>query len=204
MHKWLHWAKQMQAIAQAGLAFSKDVYDLERFEQLRQLSVEIMSEYTDTEMEKVTALFANETGYQTPKLDVRGVVFKERKILLVREKSDGLWALPGGFPDIGFSPSEAVVKEVKEESGLDVEVVRLLALWDKEKHAQVPSPYHYYLIWIQCQIIGGELTGGVETSEADLFGLDELPPLSLTRCTEEQIRRIFTYLDNPTAFAEVD
>ena len=112
MAKWLKWAMELQAIAQAGLEYSKDVFDLERFEMIRELSVEIMEEYTDVEPEKLRELFANETGYATPKVDVRGIVFSEGKILLVKEKADGKWALPGGWGDIGYSPSEVAVKEV--------------------------------------------------------------------------------------------
>ena len=115
--KWLEWAKQIQAVAQTGLAYSRDVYDLERFEQLRALSVEIMREYTNVETELLTALFAGEDGYATPKVDVRGVIFQENQILLVREKAEGEWSLPGGWADIGLSPSEIAVKEVREESG---------------------------------------------------------------------------------------
>src|SRR5690606_7818977 len=115
-YKWLEWAKRIQALSQAGLAFSKDVYDIERYEELRKISVEIMADHTDTEMEKVYDLFANETGYQTPKLDVRGAVFQNNQILLVQENHDGTWSLPGGFCDIGLSPSENIIKEIKEEA----------------------------------------------------------------------------------------
>lgn len=112
---WLEWAKQIQAISQAGLAYSKDMYDLERFEMLRELSVDILSRYTEVETEKVRSLFANDTGYATPKVDVRGAVFQDDRILLVRERIDGAWALPGGWADIGLSPKEVVVK--KSEGG---------------------------------------------------------------------------------------
>ena len=134
MAKWLKWAMELQAIAQAGLEYSKDVFDLERFEMIRELSVEIMEEYTDVEPEKLRELFANETGYATPKVDVRGIVFSEGKILLEKEKADGKWALPGGWGDIGYSPSEVAVKEVWEESGYVVEAKRLIAVIDKKFH----------------------------------------------------------------------
>lgn len=142
--KWLEWAKQIQAISQIGLAYSKDVYDLERYEMLRDLSLEIMSEYTDLHQEKIRDLFANETGYATPKVDIRAVVFREGKLVLVREKLDGFWALPGGWADIGLSPSEVAVKEVKEEAGLEVKADRLLAVFDKKFHEHPESPYHVY------------------------------------------------------------
>ena len=127
-NQWLDWAKRIQALSQTGLAFSKNVHDIERYEDLRNISVEIMSAYTDLEMHKIKDLFTNEIGYQTPKVDVRGVVFKDGQILMVNENGDNKWALPGGFCDVGLSPSENVVKEIKEESGFDVIPVKLVAL----------------------------------------------------------------------------
>ncbi|MGI8386908.1 NUDIX hydrolase [Robertmurraya sp. P23] len=192
--KWLEWAKQLQSIAQAGLTYSKDVYDIERFEMIRDLSVEILSCYTDVSMTKIKDLFANETGYATPKVDIRAVVFRENKILMVKEKNDGAWSLPGGWGDIGFTPSEVVVKEVQEESGFDVRPLRLIAVLDKKCHPHPPAPYHVYKMFIQCEIIGGKAKEGMETSEVAFFAEDELPPLSIERNTESQIRMAFEYL----------
>lgn len=132
--KWLGRAQRIQAIAQAGLAFSKDVYDRERYEELMKLSVEMMADYSQTEIEVITDLWKGEKGYPTPKADVRGAVFRENQILLVREKHDELWSLPGGFCEIGLSPAENVIKEIKEESGYDTEPSRLLAVLDSHKH----------------------------------------------------------------------
>jgi ADP-ribose pyrophosphatase YjhB (NUDIX family) len=196
-HKWLEWAQRIQALSQAGLAFSKDVFDLERFEELRTISVEIMKEHTDLEMEKLKDLFTNETGYQTPKLDIRGVVFKDNKILMIREKIDDHWALPGGFCDIGLSPSENIVKEIKEESGFDVVATKLVAVFDNRKHAHPPLPYHFYKLFFRCEIIGGEATNGVETKGVEFFEENNLPPLSLGRNTEDQIKTLFGFLRNP-------
>lgn len=196
-HQWLEWAKRIQSISQAGLTFSKDIYDVERYEELRKISVEIMSKYTDIEMDKIKDLFANETGYQTPKVDVRGVVFKNQQILMVKENIDDKWALPGGFCDIGLSPSENVVKEIKEESGFDVIPVRLIALLDKDKHPHPPEPYHYYKIFILCEIIGGEATIGIETNNIQFFAEHNLPQLSTNRNTESQIKTLFEFLRNP-------
>jgi ADP-ribose pyrophosphatase YjhB (NUDIX family) len=196
-HKWLEWAQRIQALSQAGLAFSKDVFDLERFEELRTISVEIMKEHTDLEMEKIKELFTNETGYQTPKVDIRGVVFRDNKILMIREKIDDNWALPGGFCDIGLSPSENIVKELKEESGFDVVATKLLAVFDNLKHAHPPLPYHYYKLFLRCEIIGGEATNGVETKGVEFFEENNLPALSLGRITEDQIKTLFGFLRNP-------
>lgn len=187
----------MQALSQAGLTFSKDIYDIERYEELRKMSVEIMSEYTGLEMHEIKDLFANESGYQTPKVDVRGVVFRNQQILMVKENLDDKWALPGGFCDIGLSPSENVVKEIKEESGYDVRPIRLLALWDKNKHPHPPEPYHYYKIFILCEIIGGEATVGIETNTIQFFSEHNLPQLSTNRNIESQIKTLFEFSRNP-------
>lgn len=197
--KWLEWAKQMQAIAQTGLTYAVDVYDRERYEALRALSVEILSEYSGVETERVRELFAGETGYATPKTDVRGVVFRDGKILMVQEKSDGGWTIPGGWADIGLTPSEVVVKEVREESGFDVRPVRLLAVLDKKRHPHPPSPFHIYKIFIHCEITGGEALEGVETSGVRFVGEDELDGLELSveRNTESQLRSVFALARDP-------
>ncbi|MGZ9586731.1 NUDIX hydrolase [Paenibacillus marinisediminis] len=197
--KWLTWAKQIQAIAQTGLTYTKDVYDAERYEELRQMSVEILSAYTlgSISSEKIELAFASDTGYATPKVDVRAVVFQENKILLVREKLDGAWSLPGGWADIGYTPSEVAVKEAQEESGYVVEPVRLLAVLDKKRHNHPPDLYHIYKMFILCRIVGGEAHSGVETSAVEFFGEDALPELSYERNTEAQIKMMFEYLRDP-------
>ena len=195
--KWLEWAKQLQSIAQAGLTYSKDVYDLERFELLRDISVEILTQHTNMDNKIIKELFANETGYATPKVDIRAVVFKVNKILMVRENSDGDWSLPGGWGDIGLTPSEVAVKEVKEESGFDVKAIKLLGVLDKKCHPHPPSPYHVYKMFIQCEIIGGQPKVGIETSAVEFFAENELPSLSIARNTESQIQLAFKHLYNP-------
>ncbi|MCM3773863.1 NUDIX hydrolase [Priestia aryabhattai] len=196
-HKWLDWAKQLQSIAQAGLAYSKDIYDVERFELIRDISVEMLSQQTGMEMTVIKDLFASETGYATPKVDIRAVIFKDNKILMVKENSDGSWSLPGGWADIGLTPSEVAVKEVKEESGFDVKAVKLLAVTDMKCHPHPPSPFHIYKMFIQCEIIGGQPMKGVETSAVEFFAENKLPPLSIARNTQTQIEMIFKHLYNP-------
>lgn len=195
--KWLEWAKELQAIAQAGLTYSKDVYDLERFERIRELSTEIVSSHTEVTQTTLKDLFVNETGYATPKADVRAVIFKEDKLLLVRERSDQRWALPGGWGDIGLTPSEVVVKEIKEEAGFDVKATKLLAILDKKCHPHPPSPYHVYKIFIQCEIVGGDAEGGIETDAVRFFAENNLPSLSVERNTTSQIQLAFEYLHHP-------
>lgn len=194
---WLDIAKKLQALAQSGLAYSNNQYDTERYEELRNISADIMAKYTDIEIKTIKDLFCNETGYQTPKVDVRGVVFRDHKILMVREKLDDAWALPGGWADIGLTPGEVAAKETKEEAGLEVKPVRLLAIYDKKCHPHPPSPFHVYKIFIMCEIIGGTAASGLETSEVGFFGLNELPELSVERNTESQIGIMFEYLKNP-------
>lgn len=195
--KWLEWAKELQSIAQAGLTYSKDIYDLERFEQVRKISIEIMSQYTKVDQSVLKNLFANETGYQTPKVDIRAVIFEDNKILLVKENSDDSWSLPGGWADIGLTPSEVAIKEVKEESGFDVKPVKLLGVLDKKCHPHPPSPYHVYKIFIQCEIIGGGPQTGIETTAVGFFAENELPKLSEDRNTRTQIEMLFRQVNNP-------
>ncbi|TCN01993.1 ADP-ribose pyrophosphatase YjhB (NUDIX family) [Paenibacillus sp. BK033] len=202
--KWLEWAKQMQAIAQTGLTYAKDVYDIERYEALRRMSIEILAEYTSVSHEQIVLAFASDKGYATPKTDIRAVVFRDNKLLLVKEKIDGGWSLPGGWSDMGYSPKEIAVKETQEEAGFDTAAVRLLAVLDKKFHNHPPSPYHVYKMFILCEIIGGEATAGVETSDVGFFGIDELPELSIERNTLEQVQLMFEYLHNPNKEVIID
>lgn len=203
-NKWLHWAQQIQAISQSGLEYVKDVYDKERYEQLRELSVEIMSTYTDVETDKVRELFASETGYATPKVDVRGVVFCEGKLLFVRERDNEQWSLPGGWCDIGYSPTEVAIKEIREESGYESRAIRLLGVCDKRMHNHPPSAFYVYKMFIRCEMIGGMGQAGLETSQVDFFGADELPELSVDRNTVEQIMKCMEYWHDPTKEAFCD
>jgi ADP-ribose pyrophosphatase YjhB (NUDIX family) len=196
-YDWLEMAKRLQAVAQAGLEYCENKYDIDRYQQIRALSLEIMNDFTDLPMDKLVRVFASEKGYQTPKVDIRGVVFRENKILLVRETIDGCWSVPGGWADVGLTPFENARKEVYEESGLEVYPLRLLAVLDKKHHAHPPDLYHIYKIFILCDERGGELKSGMETSETGFFGLNELPTLSAPRITEDQIRLLFEYKNNP-------
>lgn len=195
--QWLEWAQRIQALSQSGLTYATDVYDLERYEELRSISVEIVTEHTGLEMQQVKDLFAVEKGYQTPKMDVRGAVFQHGKILMVKEKSDGRWALPGGYCDVGLSPAENITKEIEEESGYLVVPTKMLALLDMTKHPHPPQPFHYYKIFIRCEIVGGEAKNGVETQGVEFFAEDGLPELSLNRNIESQLKLLFDFEKNP-------
>jgi len=194
---WLDIAKRLQSIAQAGLEYGHDKYDLERYQMIRDISVEIMQHYTEVPVEKIIGLFASEKGYQTPKVDIRGVVFREGKILMVKEGIDGKWSLPGGWADVGHSPFEVAKKEVFEETNLNVKPLRLLALFDKVKHDHPPDMYHIYKLFILCKDLGGNIQPGMETLDVKWAGRDEKQILSEPRISQKQIDIMFEFLDNP-------
>jgi ADP-ribose pyrophosphatase YjhB (NUDIX family) len=196
-NNWLELAKQIQSIAQSGLTYAKDQFDIERYKQLEELSLEAMKQITLEDKEIIRGLFANETGYKTPKVGVRAIVFRDDKVLMVKEKIDGGWCIPGGWCDTGFSPKENLIKEVQEEAGVLVEPLRIAGILDKNFYNHPPSPYRTYMIFVLCKVIGGELCAGAETSEVAFFGKNELPELSPKRITSEQMKMVFEFLDDP-------
>jgi ADP-ribose pyrophosphatase YjhB (NUDIX family) len=202
-------AQRLQAIAQAGIAYASSAYDLERYEEVRAISVKLLQGLTEEPLEKIVRIFASEDGYQTPKVDIRAVLFRGTdEILLVKEKVDGgRWTLPGGWADIGYTPFEVAVKETQEETGLLVEPVRLIALFDKRKHPHPPQPWYVYKAFIRCEIKGGSLvqeTG--ETTGARWFRRDELSSLdfSTDRTTASQLETLFEFATNPALPALCD
>lgn len=201
---WLTWARKIQAIGQNGLAYSKDPFDIERFEELRELALEILQNYTDSDLPRIRDLFAGEHGHATPKVDVRGVVFNEDAILLVRERADGKWTLPGGWVDVNESPSESVVREVFEESGYQTKALKLLACYDRNRHPHPPHPYHVYKLFFYCEILGGSPSTSYETDGVDFFKQDAIPELSTGRVTSAQIDRFFEFLRSPDLPTDFD
>jgi len=200
--QWLHWARQLQAIAQTGITYTQRPYpysafDNQRYEEVQKIAAEIMAEYADADLVFVRDLFANEVGHATPKIDARGVVFRDDAILLVRERADGLWTLPGGWIDIDESPSTAAEREVFEESGYLTKAAKVLAIYDRNKHDHPPFPHHAYTLFIHCRLQGGEATASVETDGIDFFRQDEIPPLSLIRVTPNQIAHMFEHHRHP-------
>ena len=191
-HRLLAAAQRLQAIAQAGLTYSPNPYDHDRYEEVRAISAQLVAELTDEPIDKIIRVFASEIGYPTPKVDVRAVVLREGgEVLLVRESQDGdRWTLPGGWADVGYTPFETAAKEVREEAGLLVEPVRLPALFDKRKHEHPPQPWYVYKAFIQCTVTGGSLLDAtLETSGASWFGESDLPSLDLStdRTTASQL-----------------
>ncbi len=202
---WLGWAKRLQAIAQNGLTFSRDPFDVQRYTLVRDLAAEIMAHGSGTEILQIRELFAEQVGYATPKVDVRGVVFRDQRILLVRERLDGGWTLPGGWVDVCESPSESVAREIREESGYLARPLKLLAVYDRSKHPHVPPlPFHIYKLFFLCELLGGEASPSLETSDVGFFAEDEIPPLSISRTTEAQLVRMFAHLRHPHWPADFD
>ncbi|OJT92033.1 ADP-ribose pyrophosphatase [Clostridioides difficile] len=188
--KWLEWAIELQSIAQAGITYGKDIYDIERYERIREISAEMIAYKTDISTEKVRNLFCNESGYQTPKLDTRAVIFENGKILLVKENT-GKWSLPGGWVEVNLSVKENTIKEVKEEAGLDITANRIIAIQDRAKHNLPIYAYGVCKIFVLCTVIGGTFKENIETTEFSYFSENELPELATEKNTEEQIKMCF-------------
>lgn len=187
---WLTWAIEIQSIAQNGLAYCKNIYDIERYERLRDLAAEMLSYKTDIPVEKVKSLFCHEQGYQTPKIDSRAAIFKHGKILLVQE-NDGLWSLPGGWVDVLETIDSNTVKEVKEEAGLDVKPRFLIAIHAQHKRNYPPFAYRVLKAFVMCELLGGKFQHNSETLQSAYFALDELPEMNNEKNTKEQVELCF-------------
>lgn len=191
MDKLIKWAMEIQSLAQNGLAYTDNVYDIERYERLREISAEMISEKSNISLEKVKNLFCNEEGYQTPKIDTRAAIFKEDKILLVHE-SNGTWALPGGWCDMLESVKSNTIKEAKEETGMDVQAVKVISIQDRNKHNKPIYAYGVCKVFILCDIIGGEFIDNIETTETKYFSIEDLPTnLAEEKTNREQIEMCF-------------
>ena len=190
MEKWLEWAIELQALAQAGLFYCKDPYELERYQRIREISAEMLARQTDLPVEKVRDLFCNETGYQTPKLDTRAAIFQKDRVLLVQENT-GRWSLPGGWVDVDLSIGENAVKEVWEEAGLEVTADLVVAIHDRKKHNRPVYPYNVCKVFVLCSLIGGSFQPNIETLDSGYFPLNGLPPLAEEKNTREQIELCF-------------
>jgi ADP-ribose pyrophosphatase YjhB (NUDIX family) len=202
---WLSIARELQAIAQTGITFSKDAFDLQRLHRIRELSALMMASASSAPFEKVLDLFNEETGYPTPKVDVRGAAFIDNHVLLVRESSDGRWTLPGGWADVNQSAAECVVREIVEESGYQCRATKLAAVWDYSKQGHRPRhPASIYKVFFVCEIIGGSARPSHETSEVAFFPADALPPLSGGRITASRIRRMFAHAAHPELPSDFD
>jgi len=196
--RWLAWAQHLQALAQTGLTYCKDPFDIERYEAVRRIAAEIMASGAGlADSSPILDFFKLDAGYATPKVDVRAAVFHNDRVLLVREREDGCWTLPGGWADVGSSPSANVLREVKEESGYEAEVTKLAAVYDRNLHGHPPIPAYTYKLYFLCRLVGGGPALSNETDAVDFFSESSIPPLSLTRVTPAQIAHMFDHWRHP-------
>jgi len=202
----MQWVRALQAISQTGLHYAQDRFDIQRYREIGKIAADMLAQHSNLATEEILQFCAAEFGYTTPKVDVRGVVFRDDKILLVREIMDnGRWTVPGGWADPNETPSQAVEREVREESGFETRVHRLLAVYDREKQGHRPSfPFHVYKLFFLLDLVGGTATPNEEASEIGFFAEDELPELSVSRVTAEQIHRFFSLRLQADASTEFD
>jgi ADP-ribose pyrophosphatase YjhB (NUDIX family) len=195
--KWLEWAQHLQALSQTGLAFTTNPFDIVRYKEIQEIAAEIFTSHTEVDLAVVLGMFQNQTGYTTPKVDCRGVVFQDDQLLMVKELSDGCWTLPGGWVDVNESPSYAVEREVREEAGYVVKANKLLAVYDRNKHGHPPYPFHAYKLFFLCDLLEKTQADALETSDATFYLEDGIPELSTTRVTMEEISRMFEHYRHP-------
>ena len=198
-------AQRIRAMSQTALTYSDNDYEIERSHEMIALSDRIVSIVSDIKEAVIHADYHPVKEYVTPKIDIRAVIFNEKdEILLVKEKVDGKWSLPGGWADVGFSPKEVIIKETKEETGFDVQVVRLLAVFDKRCHNHPASPFYIYKLCFQCEITGGDDLLTFDILDKGFFALNQLPPLSTDRILPEQITLLDRLRRDPEATVYCD
>jgi ADP-ribose pyrophosphatase YjhB (NUDIX family) len=202
--RWLQWAQEIQALSQTGLAFSTIPYDVERYTRLAEIAAEIVAGHTSLIPGEVLQDFAAQAGYATPKVDVRCAVIHQGQILLVQERVDGRWCMPGGWADVGDLPSETAVREVREESGFHVVARKLAGVFDANRGGRPLSLYHAYKLVFLCDLVGGEARPSHETLAAGFFSFDNLPPLSSNRTNARHLDEVRAHLQDPTRPAAFD
>ena len=194
--KWLDWAREIYSLSQAGITYSGNDYDIQRYQRLQEITAEMLASQSELNRETILQSFTMQHGYATPKIDVRGAVIRDGKILLVRERADGRWAMPGGWGDIGDGPADMVAREIWEESGFKVTVDKLVGVYDANR-LQPLEFYHLYKLIFLCSITGGQATPSIETLDVNFFSMDELPPLSETRTNKRILDEVFAHYTNP-------
>lgn len=195
--KWLEIAREIQQLSQTGLAFAVTDYEIDRYKRLTEITSEIIEHHTHLEKESIQKILMDHPGYATPKIDVRAVVIKDNKILLVQESTDNLWAIPGGWADVGDIPSEVALRETKEESGFDVKPIKVIGVFDANRVEGALEFFHAFKIIFLCELIGGEAMASDETIDVNFFSFDELPPLSQNRTNLKHIEEIKQHLNDP-------
>ncbi len=201
--QWLDLARELQAMAQTGLTYTKNDYDIHRYQRLLEISAKIIAHYTTLEKEPILKGFSIQNGYATPKVDVRGAIIRDGKILLVQEKEDGKWSMPGGWADVGDLPSAMVEREVWEESGFRVKAEKIIAVYDANRISPLELFHAYKLVFL-CTIISGEPTPSDETLAVNFFDPQHLPPLSSWRTNERMLHEVFEHVENPGRVAAFD
>jgi ADP-ribose pyrophosphatase YjhB (NUDIX family) len=203
--KWLTWSQRIQALAQSGLQYTQNPFDIERYKELSRIAAEMMAVQTDSDAGEVLDVFSAQEGYATPKLDVRGVVFEGDKILMVKELLDGgAWTLPGGWIDINEPPSLAVERELREEAGVIVKAKKLLAVYDRNLHGHPPYPFHAYKLFFLCDLIAEATPDPVETADPTYFAENAIQGLSTARVTASEISRMFVHHRQPDLPTDFD
>jgi ADP-ribose pyrophosphatase YjhB (NUDIX family) len=201
--RWLEWAREIQSLSQTGLAYSENEYQVQRYGRLTEIAAEIVESHTGLSKEPVLENFMVQPGYATPKVDVRGAALRNGKILLVQERADERWCLPGGWADVGDLPSEMVVREVREESGFEVEARKVVGVYDANRSGLPLEFYHAYKLVFLCEILGGQARPSNETLAVDFFSFDDLPPLSWERTNERHLAEVLAHhqdRNRPAAF----
>jgi ADP-ribose pyrophosphatase YjhB (NUDIX family) len=202
--RWVSWARELQSIAQTGLTYATVHYDVERYKRLMAIAAEILSDQTGEPFSPINEAFLREPGYATPKVDVRGAVIKEGKILLVQERADGKWCMPGGWADIDEFPSDMVAREVREESGFNVKPRKVVGVFDGNRDGMPRNFFHSYKVVFLCDLLGGTPSPSLETSAVDFFDFDQLPVLSENRTNLRHLIEIRAHLADPLRMAAFD
>ncbi len=200
--RWVEWAREIFSLSQAGLAYSRNEFDIERYKRLQEIASEMIASQSELSKESILESFSMQAGYITPKIDVRGAVVRDNKILLVQERMDGCWSMPGGWADLGNAPGSVAEREVQEESGYRVKAEKVVAVMDANRIEPMEF-YHAFKIIFLCRLIGGEPRTSHETTAVDFFSMESLPPLSIYRTNESMLQEVFAHIrepNRPTAF----
>ena len=195
--QWLKWAREIQSLSQTGLAFAVTDYEKKRYTRLTELAAEITDTFTNLESEEIAPVFMNHPGYATPKIDVRSAVIKDGEILLVQEKADEHWAMPGGWADVGDFPSDVAERETEEESGYLVKAKKVIGVFDANRTGRAMEFFHAFKIIFMCELIGGEPRKSDETIDVGFFPFDDLPPLSQYRTNDRFLNEVKLHLEDP-------